>query len=185
MQAPFLEKLRHAAREHRQVDIGYQSTAKSDLTRRQVNPYALVHRTGWWYLVGYCHLRDALRTFRVDRIQNLEVLNNTFQSPDDFDIHAYLEDVFAEQPVIRAKLRFKSEGSHIARSNISGWETLHENPNGSVDVTITAPDLPWLASVSLSFANLVTVLEPLELRDMVRDWARSVVAQYETKEEKT
>jgi predicted DNA-binding transcriptional regulator YafY len=178
-QAPFLEKLRRAAREHRQVDMEYQSTTKSKATQRQVDPYALVHRHGWWYLVGYCHLRNAPRTFRVDRIQNLEPLSQTFQSPDDFDIHVYLESEFADQPVVRATLRFTSQGAHIAKSNVAGWESLHENPDGSVDVVLAASDLPWLASMALSFANLVTVLEPPELRDMVRDWARSVVKLYE------
>ena len=176
--APTLEKLRRAAREHRQVDMLYQSTTKAEATQRQVDPYALVHRSGWWYLVGYCHLRDAPRTFRVDRIQSLELLSETFQMPDDFDIHAYLEGEFAGQPVVHATLRFTPQGAHIAKSNISGWESLEENPDGSVDVILSAPDLTWLASMTLSFSTLVTVLDPPELRNMVRDWARSVLEQY-------
>jgi predicted DNA-binding transcriptional regulator YafY len=179
-QAPFLEKLRRTAREHRRVDMLYQSTSQTEATQRQVDPYALVHRSGWWYLVGYCHLRDAPRTFRVDRIQSLELLSQTFQIPDDFDIHAYLDSEFADQPVVRAKLRFKAEGASIARSNVAGWDSLEENPDGSVDVVLSAPDLTWLASMTISFANLVTVLEPPELREMVREWARSVVELYET-----
>lgn len=178
-QAPFLEKLRRAAREHRRVDVRYQSTSQAEATQRQVDPYALVHRGGWWYLVGYCHLRDAPRTFRVDRIQSLEILSQTFPPPDDFDIHTYLESEFADTPVVCAKLRFKPEGAHIAVSDRSIWEALEENPDGSVDVTLSAPDLIWLASISLSFANLVTVLEPPELREMVRDWAKSVVELYD------
>jgi len=158
----------------------YQSTSQAEATRRQIDPYALVHRSGWWYLVGYCHLRNAPRTFRVDRIQNLETLSQTFQPPDDFDIHAYLEDEFADQPVVKAKLRFTAEGASIARSNVAGWDSLEENPDGSVDVVLSAPDLIWLASMTMSFAKLVTVLEPPELREMVREWARSVVEFYET-----
>ena len=178
MQAPILEKLRRAAREHRQVDMGYQSTLRSGLTQRQVDPYALVHRAGWWYLVGYCHLRDALRTFRVNRIQSIELSALTFQPPGDFDVHAYLEREFADQPAIQAKLRFTAEGAYLARGNIFPWESLEDNPDGSVDVILSAPDLPWLASMTLSFGTLVTVLDPPELRDMVRDWARAVVEQY-------
>ena len=176
--SPFLEKLRRAAREQRRVNMLYQGTTSDKTTERQVDPYALVHRSGWWYLVGYCHLRQAPRTFRVDRIQSLEFLSQSFQTPEEFDIHAYLEKEFADQPIVRAKLRFKPEGAHIATSERSIWEALDENPDGSVDVTLSAPDLPWLASISLSFANLVTVLEPPELCEMVRDWARAVAEQY-------
>jgi predicted DNA-binding transcriptional regulator YafY len=177
-QAPFLEKLRRAAREHRQVDMEYQGTSKAETTRRQVDPYALVHRSGWWYLVGYCHLRNGSRTFRVDRIQNLELLNQTFPPPDDFDVHAYLEREFADQPAVRAKLRFTPEGAYLAKGNIVPWESLTENPDGSVDVVLPAPDLPWLASMTLSFSNWVTVLDPPELREMVCEWAQAVVKLY-------
>jgi len=176
--APLLEKLRRAAREGHRVNMFYQSTTGDKTTERQIDPYALVHRGGWWYLVGYCHLRHAPRTFRVDRIQNLEILSQNIQALDDFDIHTYLESEFADQPVVRAKLRFKPEGAHIALSNRSIWEALEETPDGSVDVTLSAPDLPWLASISLSFANLVTVLEPPELREMVREWAKAVAELY-------
>jgi predicted DNA-binding transcriptional regulator YafY len=174
-QAPHLEKLRRAAREHRQVDMGYQGTSKAEATQRQVDPYALVHRSGWWYLVGYCHLRNAPRTFRVDRIQSLELLDQTFPAPDDFDVYAYLEREFADQPAIHAKLRFTPEGAYLAKGNIVPWESLEENPDGGVDVVLSAPDLTWLASMTLSFANWVTVLDPPELREMVRDWAEAVV----------
>jgi predicted DNA-binding transcriptional regulator YafY len=176
--APLLEKLRRAAREHRQIDMEYQSTTKANANQRQIDPYALVHRSGWWYLVGYCHLRQGVRTFRVDRIQNLEILSQTFEMPDDFDIHAYLKSEFADQPVVRATLRFTPEGAHIAKSNVSGWESLQENPDGSVDVILSAPYLPWLASMTMSFSTFVTVLDPPELRDMVREWAQAVVEQY-------
>jgi predicted DNA-binding transcriptional regulator YafY len=177
--APTLEKLRRAAREGRRVDMQYQSTTGDKITERQVDPYALVHRSGWWYLVGYCHLRNAPRTFRVDRIQSLELLSQTFQMPDDFDVHVYLDREFADQPAIHAKLRFRAEGAYLAKGNIVPWESLEENPDGSVDVVLSAPDLTWLASMTISFANWVTVLDPPELRDMVRDWARSVVELYD------
>jgi len=176
--APTLEKLRHAARGFQQVDMEYQGTSKSESTQRQVDPYALVHRGGWWYLVGYCHLRNAPRTFRVDRIQSLVLLNQTFQPPDDFDIHAYLEDEFAKQPAVHTKLRFTGAGAHIAISNRSIWDSLEENPDGSVNVILSAPDLPWLASMTISFGTFVTVLDPPELREMVRDWAGAVVEKY-------
>jgi predicted DNA-binding transcriptional regulator YafY len=176
--SPMMEKLRSAAREHRQISMVYQSQANSKPDKRIIDPYALVFRAGWWYVVGYCHLRVALRTFRVDRIQKLDILNQTFVIPDNFDIHVYLEKEFKNQPTIQARLRFIPEAAHLVTGNRSMWESIKENPNGSVDVTLAAPDLHWLASMALSFANRVIVLEPQELREMVRDWAQSIVTQY-------
>jgi predicted DNA-binding transcriptional regulator YafY len=175
---PILEELRRAAHERRQVSVIYQSAAKAEAQKRRIDPYALVFRAGLWYLVGYCHLRKEPRTFRVDRMQKLSVLNQTFQIPESFEVNQYLENEFKEQPLIRAHLHFIPEAAHIVRSNRIIWETIKENQDGSLVVTLTAPDLPWLASMTLSFANLVTVLEPPELRAMVREWARTTANLY-------
>jgi len=176
--SPLMEQIRQAARQSRQIKMNYQSGASPAVTERRVNPYALVHRSGWWYLVGYCHLRKALRTFRVDRIRELELLNQEFQVNDDFDVHAYLDAEFKDQPVVRARLRFAPEAAYLAAANLPGRESLHENPDGSLEAILSAPDLSWMASLVLSFANLVTVLDPPELRALVREWALAAAAQY-------
>ena len=176
---PILDDLRHAVHEHKRVTAVYQSTTNTKATKRKINPYALVFRAGLWYLVGYCYLRDAIRTFRVDRIQKLSILSSSFRMPKDFDIHRYLENGFKDQAVIRACLQFTPEASHIAKSNRVLWESMQANPDGSINVILAAPALPWLASMTLSFANLVTVLEPPELRNMVRDWAQATFNLYQ------
>lgn len=176
--SPFLAEIRLAARARHQIKMTYQSSSNSEPSERMLDPYALVHRHGWWYLVGYCHLRQALRTFRVDRIQQLELLSQSFEMMNDFDIEAYLDGEFQDQPVIRARLRFVSEAVHIARTTLPGWEAAQENPDGSVDVTLAAPDLYWLASMTLSFGAWVTVLDPPELRALVYTWARETTALY-------
>lgn len=178
--SPTLEKLRFAARERCQVSALYQSQNNSKATKRKIDPYALVFRSGWWYLVGYCHLRSALRTFRVDRMQSLKVLERSFEMPGDFDIHTYLKNELKDQPVTHARLRFIPEAAYIVTSNPSLWESTQDNSDGSVDVTIVAPDLQWLASFTLSFANWVKVLEPPELIAMVRDWAQVTADLYKT-----
>jgi predicted DNA-binding transcriptional regulator YafY len=58
---PILEDLRRATREERQISVSYQSAANGEITKRKIDPYALVFRAGLWYLVGYCHLRSAPR----------------------------------------------------------------------------------------------------------------------------
>jgi predicted DNA-binding transcriptional regulator YafY len=166
-------------REHLRVSVTYQSAVGKEATKRKIDPYTLVFRAGLWYLVGYCHLRAAPRTFRVDRIQKLAVLSRSFQMPEGFDVHEYLKNEFRDQPVIRAHLRFTPDAAHIVKSNHLIWESVKENADGSTIATLTAPDLTWLASMALSFANWVTVLEPPELREMVRDWAQATLELYQ------
>ena len=176
--SPIMGKLRSAARELKQVNVTYQGQTNAKAEKRRIDPFALVFRAGWWYLVGYCHLRNAPRTFRVDRIQKLSVLEKSFEAPADFNIHAYLENEFKNQPSIRAKLQFIPEAAYMVKANPSMWETVTENSDGSMDVTLTAPDLPWLASMALSFAHWTRVLEPQELQVMIREWAQATAGLY-------
>jgi predicted DNA-binding transcriptional regulator YafY len=176
--APLLERLRIAAHERRQVEMLYQGSSGARALQRLVDPYALVHRAGWWYLVGYCHLRQALRTFRLDRILRLELCATPFEAPSAFNLQAHLESEFKDQKFVEARLRFVPEAAHVAHANRSTWQSLQENSDGSIEVVATAPDLTWMASLVLGFATLVTVLEPAELRHMVRQWALAIAAQY-------
>ena len=171
--ASTMKDLRAAIHEHQQISMTYQSSLKAE--KRKVDPYALVFRSGWWYLVGYCHTRSALRTFRVDRIQKLTILTQTFTLPNDFDVHAYLEEEFKEQNVIRAELRFVAEAAGMVKANRSLWESIQENKDGSMDVVLTSPDLSFLASMVLSFSPWVIVTNPPELRALVLERATAMV----------
>jgi len=178
--APALEKLRRAVREHRRADIRYHSSTREQPEPRTVDFYALVHRWGWWYAVGYCQLRQEMRSFRVDRMESVQLTDQVFQIPEAFDIQAYLAQEWKSQPQIEVRLQFAPEGAQIARYNRAYWESLEEMPDGTVHVTLTAPDLNWAASSILAYGPLVTVLEPAALRQRVAEWAQAIVNCYNT-----
>ncbi len=174
-----LEKLRRAIREQRTVEMVYASASAPEPGTRRLDPYALALRWGWWYVAGFCHRRNEVRTFRVDRIRDLTLLGEVFQIPADFNAREFLRRDFQGQAQVKAKLRFAPEVAHVARVNRAYYEALEEQPDGSVVVIIPAPDLNWAASSVLVHGPAVTVLEPVELRDLVCQWAQAVVSLYE------
>ena len=174
--SPILEKLRRAVRELRRVDMRYRSSNQSAAQPRQVDPYALVYRWGWWYVIGYCHLRQGLRSFRLDRIEELALSAQVFQAPPDFDIHAYLAAEFRDQPGITVRLRFAPHGAHVALTDRVYWQSLDPQPDGAVLVTFLTPDLLWAASTVLAYGPLVTVLDPPELRHLVHTWSTAIAS---------
>ena len=77
-----LDILRGAAADRRAVNITYLSVGANRTTTRVVEPSMVQASLGWWYLQAYCRLAGAGRTFRVDRIRSLDVLDETFdQAP--------------------------------------------------------------------------------------------------------
>lgn len=172
---PVLEQLRQASRAGKQVRLTYSSWDQKETTRT-VDPYTLVHRQGWWYLVGFCRLREDLRLFRVDRIQTLETLDGGFSRPEDFDVHAFLAGTHQEEPGEMVTLRVLPQAADLSLSMLPGIRTLEVQADGSCLVTLEASDLRWIASVVLSFGGWMQVVSPEPLRETVAHWASAVVA---------
>ena len=177
-QAVLLESLRGAIRVSCQVQMLYQSASRPTPETRQLDPYALAFRWGWWYVVGFCHTRREIRTFRLDRIQELTVLKQTFQAPASFDARAFMEDSTRGQPQVLARLKFARAAAPGARLNRLVWSEFAEQADGSLLVTLPSPDLNWAASTILAYGPLVEVLDPPELRQLVRDWAEAIANLY-------
>lgn len=177
--APFLEKLRRSVRERRLLYMVYRSRNRPGPTSRKLAPYALVHRWGWWYVIGFCHLRQSIRSFRVDRMLELYLLDGTFEVPSNFDINDYLAKEPYAQPGIQVCLRFSPEAQALAYDNRIYWETIEEQADGSVKVTFAANDIEFAASTALSYSGLVVVEHPAEVRHLVAKRAAAIAKQHE------
>lgn len=97
--AEVLSVLLTAVQSGRTVTFGYRSHAGA-VTRREAEVYGTVHLDGRWYAVGRCLTREALRTFRLDRVSGPEVTERSFTRPEGFDARAYLHATlpFAQPP---------------------------------------------------------------------------------------
>ena len=90
--AKSLRELVVAARKRLRVDIDYVSASRGQHERRPLDPYGIVHHAGEWYVVGFCHKRGDVRTFRIDRIAALHHTGESFVRPAAFDLEAYRRD---------------------------------------------------------------------------------------------
>jgi predicted DNA-binding transcriptional regulator YafY len=176
--APLLEKLRQAVREHRRGNMLYRGRSQPDPIERDIDTYALVHRWGWWYITGYCHLRQDIRTFRVDRIIELTLLDKSFDVPTDFDIREYLATEPHIQPKVQFRLHFTPQAALLALDDRALWDTVEEKPDGSVIVTLAVPNLEVAARTALSYGPDAVVLEPEKLRYLIREQARTIMELY-------
>jgi predicted DNA-binding transcriptional regulator YafY len=177
--APILDNLRRCVARRRQVRLAYRSFHQ-EITSRIMDPYALALQWGNWYLVGYCHLRGDLRTFRVDRIQEVEPTGESFEIPVDFVAREYLLRMAQERPATyyRVAVRFEPEVAHIVRERREEWQEIADHDDGSVTLAFDASDLAWPCRWVLTYQDRATVLGPPELAAMVRDAAQAIAARY-------
>lgn len=177
--AAHLETLRTALRERRRVCLIHRGRGRAGPMERYFDPYALVHGYGWWYVVGFCHLRQDVRSFRIDRIISVTLCPETFTIPADFDPHTVMAFEQTARASIHVRLRFLPYGADTARYNRSYWRSFDEQPDGSILVTYDSPDLIWASSVALSYGPLVVVEEPPELAELIQQQAREMLENYE------
>lgn len=80
-----IETIRQAVEEQKTIDTVYYSLSSEEKTRRKIDPYGIRSK----YLVGYCHKRKEIRSFRIDRFLEAKPTQKKFRRPPDFNIKEY------------------------------------------------------------------------------------------------
>src|SRR5262249_8531627 len=139
-----------------------------------LDPYGLVCRAGRWYLAGYCHLRQDIRVFRLDRVLGVEVRAERFERPENFDCLAAVERGIASIPLaweVEVLLELPLEEARARISPALG--TLEETADG-VLLRCWANGLDWVAHFLAGLRCPFSVQRPPELRDALRRLAARV-----------
>lgn len=164
-----------AAQAGRRVWMRY-TNERGEASERALDPYGLVFRQGRWYAVGHCHLRGALRLFRLDRVADLHVGDERFARPDGFDAAAFVVQSLASIPntwevevLIRAPL-------DEARRRISPVFGTLEPVEGGVLLRAHGDHLSWMARELVATGLPLAVLRPAALRDELRRLAHGILA---------
>jgi predicted DNA-binding transcriptional regulator YafY len=170
-----------ATRQCRRLRMRYRS-AGAEHTEREIDPYGLIVRQGWWYAVGYCHLRKDTRVFRVDRVLEVELGTETFTRPRGFDVQAYVERSLALIPrtwSAQVLLELTMDVAQRRVPPLSG--TLDQTPSG-VLFHCEAEDLATVAHFLAGLGCRLIVLHPSELRDELRRLSLHVASLAEQKD---
>lgn len=151
----------------RTVQMRYQSW-RTDITERKLDPYGIVCRQGFWYVVGYCHLRTELRTFRIDRILHVEMLDETFKPPSEFDCAAFAARSLASTPVGQlVEVLLDTTLEHVECRVPAGLAVLEQTPDGVI-FRCYMQHLEWVAHLLLGLECPFTIRQPPELCDAFR-----------------
>lgn len=164
--------LNRAIKNNRIMRMEYYSFARDELTTREVEPYQLVFNEGFWYLVAFCHQREEIRLFRVDRIKGLEETGAGFQLPLGFNYQDYMGAAWGMErgEEFAFRVRFWGDGARYVReTKCHPSQQVTEADDGTVVFCAKACGLKAVTRWILSFGNDAEVLEPLELRDKVRE----------------
>lgn len=162
-----LSLLNHALARKQKVRMFYETRSRDGHTsERTICPYHLKIHVRSWHVIAFCQARQAVRTFKIDRIRQASLTGEHYAIPSDFDVLDYLGETWGVmtgtgQPPVEVVLHFEPEAGHwVAEEQWHATQSFEELPDGSilfrVKIVITPDFVNWL----LYYGSRVRVLEP-------------------------
>jgi predicted DNA-binding transcriptional regulator YafY len=165
-----------AAHARQRVRMRYRARSGEESVRA-FDPYGLAYRDKRWYVAGYCHLRNGLRSFRLDRVVSVGPTAQSFERPAAFDVLAHmamsiatLPRAFSIEVVLRTDLR-------AAKRELFAALGVLEPLGSAVLLRAQADDLEWFARELARLPWPFEVRRPAALKDAVIEHARKLMAQ--------
>ena len=160
-----LAAIKQAMAERRKLRIEYRGGGKAVASERVIHPYALIVASGAWYVLAHCESSDAVRSFRLDRIESVALTSEPYQIPTTFSVDEHLND----RKVLRVGQPRTMRVHYSPR--IARWiaerEGLALDADGSLTMEHPLADVQWGVRHVLQYGPDAEVLEPAELRDEV------------------
>ena len=151
--------------------IRYHARSSDEVTEREISPQRLVHYRDNWYLDAWCHLRDGLRNFAIDKIQHAETLNLPARNVDEQQLDATLGagyGIFSGDDVNWAILHFTRERARWVAAE--SWHPRQQGrllADGSYELQLPYADDRELIMDILKYGGDCRVIAPDELRGKV------------------
>ena len=176
--------LESATRLRKRVTMTYQGAGTGMVTKRDLDPYALVYREGAWLAVGWCHLRKEVRSFRVDRmldaVQAPKPKSPDFERPADFDVKAYASRspwTFSVDPPEEVQLALAPEAAEVANEDF-GASVVKRHDADRTLITFDCSNLEFAATRVLAAKGAIRVLRGDRLRARIVEELAAIDTHY-------
>ncbi len=164
----FFAQVTQCAIAAQRISMSYRA-ADGSLTEREVDPYGVGYLYGAWYVVGYCHMRRDLRSFRLDRVHAVNALPKTFGMPKNFDVLKHLRESIALIGRTHAITVLLITDLASARREIpSSLGKLTEQADG-IRLDAQADDLSWFARELSRLKVEFRIIKPKALNAALAD----------------
>lgn len=179
----YLQPLYKAIKDYHQIKLKYKKFNTKEESERLVDPYLLKEYKHRWYLVGYVEAKEVLSTYALDRMVDVELLENDFIMQPSFDAESFFKHSFgitqSEEQPYEVKLKFPThqKGYLITQPLHDSQVIINETKTHFVvklDVYITYE----LIERVLGYAEHVEVISPTELKDSVVERLKKALSKY-------
>ncbi len=181
-----LGKLEQASAECYSVDIKYRSKKEEQFTSRLIDPYGILYWNNRWYVIGFCHLREEVRSFRVDRIKQIESTERWFQKPEGFSTGEFFQQVILPKPKDEEKLiplilMGRTEAlDDLCAHWFFGPHLKERTSKRAVFLIDESAMLSYAPYFLLSYGKAIQIIEPLSCRQQLVAALTELLEYYQT-----
>ncbi len=162
---------------YKDLMITYYTPFRSKDIIRRVTPYHLMFCNGGWFLYGYCHLRNGDRCFRLDRIKGIELSTIDYtQTVVDTYINAL------KQPHEKYEVRVEMDKQLyevMKTDDLFCYGTMNKLGDKKVEIVVRTDDLNEYIILAIENYDKVTILEPRECIDRIKQCCRKTLEKYD------
>ncbi|MCU0435987.1 MAG: YafY family transcriptional regulator [Bacteroidia bacterium] len=173
-----IDTVNNALAQNRVLYFRYK-TADETESRRQAEPVGLLYYANVWHLIAWCRLRKDYRDFRLDRVLEIEMLNETFAPEKRLSISQYVTQQQRTDQWTEVKL-FISDTmyGYMQNSRYSMGYVSEVKCEGGYEVLFTMTSVSHFSRWLLMMGTHVRVIEPLWLHDEAVKHVQGLVKQY-------
>ena len=174
-----LAELRRATAEGELLEIEYYAFGRDELSQRRIEPHAVFHAFGQWYVDAWCHRAGGERLFRVDRVRDLRSTGERFEPRADDVVDRPVYSPHPDDP--RVTLWLSPEAAWVVEAFPS--ESVRSEAGGSSTVVLAVSESAWLERLLLRLGPQARVLDPPGWQALGANAAQRVLARYSTSSE--
>lgn len=182
---PFLKELEQAVADGFSAKILYHKSGVKQLNDRLVDPYRITYWNNKWYVIGFCHLRNDIRSFRVDRIESLTLTENKFNRPEnfsarDFFIKNLLPTIEDKEEIISLVIHGdQSVLDDICQHWFLGHYLQERTSNQAVFLLEKDMLLTYVPYLLLPYNKSIKVIEPISLKKRLIEVLTELIKFYQ------
>jgi predicted DNA-binding transcriptional regulator YafY len=177
----YLSLLQQAIVHRKIVQVHYRSNMKEEVTRRGVEPIGLLHYGSAWHLIGWCHLRNDYRDFRLSRMIGIILQDQTFDPSAHPSIQEYIAQIRKSADLEEAIVHFdKKITKYLQEQKYMNGFVSEEELDTCVRMKFLTTNLSYFGRWLLIYTSGVRVEAPIALKNIMRELSEKLSAHYQS-----
>lgn len=181
-----LEELERAVVNEYTIEIEYRSGREEQARTRMLDPYGILYWNSKWYTAGFCHLRNEIRSFRVERILQIKQTQMRFKRPEAFSAREFfLQNLLPDPESAEGMLQLIIGGKAEALDDLCiHWFLSHYLKERTLNKAVFLLDerviYAYVPYFLLPYGKAIQVIEPQSLKSKLASVAAELIEYYQS-----